>query len=280
MKVLQDTLKEANDIFKINKKEENQDIVEYQNTKDEKILQKVYDRRLPSLNYWANHFYYLADSSCEDMVSELRVKFFQAVLTYEKGKGHFNSWLYTLILNCLKNLLIKKKAKKRRPAHMENTIHDFVLSLNEKRSNSDGEKNTLMDTISDTPSEKETHYGLSFEETLNTISHKNKVIHGYFKRISNGETLSELIKEKNIIEGYVPVKKTQMSKIKSKRDVSKLIKSYEKISDDFKILEYKKCSATKVEYTIEMKENKNIDLLLGHIKKMRKNENYYKSHMV
>ena len=134
----------TNAIFiNIDRIKENNDVMRFQKTNDDVILEEIFHQRVPTLQIWARRYSYLTKNDSKDMFQEFTVHFMKAVRAYQKNKGHFNTFLYRTLLNCVRNIISNKKAKKRRP-HSEDpdSINDFMLSLDFDYSAKNGSEST------------------------------------------------------------------------------------------------------------------------------------------
>lgn len=271
--------KEENKAFNIDRVKEDEAVVRYQQTGDVSTIERLYEDRVPSLQFWTSHFYYLMDNSKDDMFGEFRRQFMRAIIYYDKKRGHFNTCLYTFIRNCIINLIVSKHAKKRCPEGVDFDFNQgFVTSLNKKYDSKNGDGNTLLDVISNQLEDcNKAPDKMSFNETLNILSNNDSKVKGFLKKIGDGFTLAKLIKECKTVTGSLHVKKNQYENIKSKKGIINLIKTNNNILAPFKLLDYEICEPTKINYRIEMRKSKEADLFLKTIRKLRKNSGWYMS---
>lgn len=271
------TEEEKSVFAKIDFNQENKDVDMFQKNGDTQLFEKVYRIRIPTLQIWARKYSYLVDSK-EDMFGEFGLAFTKAVFTYQKSKGYFNTYLFRLLINCTQNLMISRRAKKRLPEGMDpKTITKFMLSLDYSYDNKDGSGNTLKDVISDKMLvEPNTIDKMIADETINLISGKNSFIHGFFKRLSDGNTVASLIKEFKIRRGNIKISQEQVKRLKEKRRqkraVIALIKDNNAICGDFLLVDYSVSNPNKLFYTIELKKTIETDLVLKTIRKLRKDK--------
>ncbi len=95
----------------IDRKEENKDVLEYVETGDDKLFEKIYHRRLSTINYLAHQYYWLS----EDAASEIKIVFIKTVRGYKKNKRKtdFNTFFYSSVKNHFVNMIKYKYRKKR-----------------------------------------------------------------------------------------------------------------------------------------------------------------------
>ena len=107
------TPKKENPRFKfgIDRKEENQEVKTYLETGDERIFEKLYQRRLPTIDYLAKKYSWLS----EDAGSEIRMVLVRTVNGYGcNGKTtDFNTYFFSSVKNHFSNIAKKKYRKKR-----------------------------------------------------------------------------------------------------------------------------------------------------------------------
>lgn len=269
--------KMENKAFQIDRPREDDDVVEYQKTGNIEILDKLYHDRVPTLQFWTSHYYYLMDNSKEDMFSEFRNQFMKAVVYYDKSRGHFNTCLYTFIKNCIKNLLIGKNAKKRRPEGVEFDFNNnFIVPLDRPHEGKDGNSGTLMDVIASQMEDcSKAPDKIELRETLNILSKEDSKIRGYLKKISDGATLANLIKECKTVTGSILIDEKNSGQLKTKKGVTKLIRINGNIADSFKLLDYHICEPLRINYKIEMRKSKDADLFLKTLRRLRRNKTWY-----
>lgn len=263
--------------FNIDRKKEDKNVVRYQKTGDVEILEKLYEGRISSLQFWTSHYYYLMDNSKEDMFAELRNQFMKAVVYYDQRRGHFNTCLYTFIRNCIRNLLVGKHAKKRRPEGIGfDFTNGFIISLDKPLEGKDGASGTLMDVVSDQLKDgTRAPDKMSLGETIEILSRDDDRIRGYLKKISDGVTLANLVKECKTVTGSIRVNKKQSKYLRTRKDIVKLIKTEDNIEDSFKLLDYQVCEPLRINYKIEMHKSKEADFFLKIIRRLRKNRERY-----
>ncbi|MEI7943132.1 MAG: hypothetical protein WCH76_08260, partial [Candidatus Riflemargulisbacteria bacterium] len=211
-------LPEDGKFIKIDREQEDKDVIHYQKTGDREIFERLYQNRIQSLQIWARRHHYLTDSK-ENMFGELRFYFMKAVLKYKKNRGSFNTCLFTFLLNCIRNLKIGKKAKKRKPEGADpNSMSNFVLSLDYSYGNGDESNGrSLREILSDKMEDKKgTVDQIYLEETLNMLSNKNYVVKKFLKGLSDGNTLGSMIKVFKTKKGNIKINKNQFKRLSAK----------------------------------------------------------------
>jgi len=201
----------------------------------------------------------------------------KAIVYYDRKRSNFNTCLYTFIRNCICNLLVGKHAKKRRPEGIEFDFNNgFIISLDKQHEGKDGVGSTLMDVVSNQLEDcTKAPDKMALNETLNILSRNDTKIKGYLKKISDGVTLANLIKECKTVTGSIHVNKKQSRHLKSRKGIINLIRIKNNIEDSFKLLDYQICEPLRVNYKIEMRKSKDADYFLKTLRKLRKNRDRY-----
>jgi len=267
------------------RKQENNDVIKFQKTRDQALLEKIYLNRIPTLKVWSNRFYYLAETKeSEDLFSELSQVFIKTLDGYKhkrkikingktiSKKTPFNTYLYYSLDNYIKNLRNSKNAKKRTPLDEEgNSIpQHFVLSLNygyDGKNNVDG---TLMDVIEKSLSvENNILKNMSFEEMLCILSESNPQFKETLRKIAHGHTINALIKDCNKENGFV------LSGMKNvgKRMVKKIIRKNNGISESFNLLDYT-VKNNGIAYVIQYKTKNRVNNILKMLRYFKKNKHH------
>jgi DNA-directed RNA polymerase specialized sigma24 family protein len=245
---------------------------------DTAIFNKVYEDRIPSLQFWARRYYYLMDNSKEDLFSEFNLCFVKAVWSFKKDKGHFNTWLYYVLSNCIKNLYMGRTAKKRLPEGVDpNSMSKNILSLDFPYRGKDGDGSTLREALADTSSD----YGvalnkLATEDTIDIISSKNPIVKGFLNNICEGNTVAALYKKHKMRQGHVKISKAQAQKLAKRKEQKKmvlsLIKNNALIKESFSVLNYSVVSSDTLAYTIEMKKTAETNVVMKAIRRLKKDK--------
>ena len=97
--------------FGIDRDVENKEVLEFRKNRDERLFEKLYERRTPTIKYLANRYHWLS----EDAFSEISVVFVRTVERYGKnGKTtDFNTFFFSSVKNHFSNVAKKKFRNKR-----------------------------------------------------------------------------------------------------------------------------------------------------------------------
>jgi len=265
----------------IDKEKENKEVKRFQMTGDIQILERVYEKRIPTLWKWTSNHYIPGLTCCsrEDLFAEFTLVFVKAAHEYQIKRGTFNTCLFTFLLNRIKNIKSSRYAKKRRAKDYDGPLSGMVLSLDYSYSNKEGSDVSLKDII---PDEKEIAKhpatNLLLEETLDMLSQKNHDIKEFFRKLSDGNSLTTLIKEYRIRTGSLKLTRPQVKLLSGKRRcvniVSNLIKKKGGVKESFSIVDYE-VKRTLLHYRIEMEKTNEVDFILKTIRKLRNNRHEY-----
>lgn len=264
----------------IDRRREDSDVIEFQKTGDLKTLEEVYKNRIPTIRSWANkHYYPGLVQSADDLFEDFSIAFIKAAGTYKKEKGAFNTWLWCILENRLKNIKSSKYAKKRISEFYEGPLSGMVLSLDYSYSDSDGTEVTLKDIIAKNPHDHrgdEIMEDAVFGETVNILSKGNKIFEEALKKIGEGNSVASLIKSYKTKKSFVIITPAQATKFRKNRCMKQVAEVLEKkkIGCEFKLLNYE-VVGTRLYYTIEMKRSPEADLIMKTIRDLRKNKEYY-----
>lgn len=265
-------LQEHEEKFNIDRDQENKDVVEYQKTKDERILEKIYKARIPTLQFWAKQHYYPGLMFSEkEMFDELHVTFMKAVHGYKKNRGSFNTCLFTFLLNRIKNIKNAKHAKKRTSDIYQGPANGLVLSLEYSYgTNEDEQEVTLKDMLAeDLYGENSAPITMNMEDTISVLANGNEDISEFLVQISEGRSIASIIREYKTRKGRLKIK--NVDKV-TDNIVKSLIK--EKIKEEFTLIDYA-VKSNHVEYKIEMKKNEKAEMVLKKIREFKSNKDYY-----
>ena len=282
----------------IDKEEENKNVIKFQKNKSLEILEELYLNRVPTLKKWAWDYHYL-DDSVDDLFSELTQVFIRTVHKYKRHKRTkkyygkkittvtpFNTYLWFALDHYIKNLMSRKRAKKRRPIGSDpNSISNVTLSLDFSYDTKGESNNTLKDIIAndlgfDTKDDENITKQIYLDETIDVLASEYPNIKEFLKRLSAGNTIAALLREYKTKQGRIKISKIQANKLnkrKCTRIVSGLIKSKTRINDDFCLVNYYIKKGTKLcylHYQIEMKKTEETDFIVKVIRKIRKNRDH------
>jgi len=148
----------------LDRKLENQQVLEYQKTKSEELLNTIIQNRLPTLEYFANLKYhdgiriYVGDKS--DLASALKVPLINAINQFKPDLRDFNTLVYTYIENYIRNINSACFAKRRKnegifsldqtvieSQHSTITYEDMVVSKDIDYSFDDSGLDKIVDKI-------------------------------------------------------------------------------------------------------------------------------------
>lgn len=267
--------------FKIDRDEEDRDVTTFQKTGDITVFERVYENRIPTLQIWARRYYYLM-GNVDDMFGEFSLYFTKAVKKYDHNRGAFNTCLYTFLINCVRNIMNGKRAKKRKPINADpNSMNNHILSLDYGYNDKDGSGNTLKDIISDTVSDgTNISDSINLEDTIGILSKKDPKIQAFLRKLSGGDTLASIIKSIKTKKGKIKISVHEAKKInkakKRKNIVIEFIKDRTDIGDDkFSLLNYHIETNSDLHYTVEMKKTQESDLIMKALRKIRKDKDLF-----
>lgn len=263
-------IKESN-FVDIDRDKENKDIIKYQRTKNKLIFEEIYKNRIQTLQIWARKYKYLMDDSADDMFSALTTYFIKAVDGYKIKKGSFNTYLYTLLINGIRNMVINKKAIKRKPWGSDvNTLSNYTLSLDYRYDNN----NTLKDIIEDKIDKHDLAGKMKLKEVINVLSKDDISVRDFLTKLSRGETLSTVLRERKIRKGTIRINKAKAKLLKREKKHKKIVGDLikENIRGAFVILDYKIRLPNRLHYVIEMRKSKEANFVLKNIRKWRQDK--------
>jgi hypothetical protein len=260
----------------LDRNQENKDIIEFQKTKDLKILEKAFKNRIPTLKVWANqNFYPGLVSSVEDLYAELSYVFVKAAHNYDINRGSFNTLLYTFFLNRIKNIKSSKHAKKRKSNEWTGPLNSMLLSLDYSYNDKDGSLLTLKDLIASEPTNDKAYISknVTLDETIRILSSDDPVLKSFFMKLSEGDSMAALLKEYRTKKGEICLDKRNANKLKRykcNKIVSDMIK--DKVNGEFKLVEYEVGDTDKLSYQVEMKKTEETDKIIRAIRDIKKNK--------
>ena len=266
--------------FDIDRDKEDKEVARFQRTGDLDLLDKVYQRRIPTLWNWT-HVHYIPGVTCcskQDLFAEFTVVFVTAAQKYDKKRGAFNTCLYTFLLNRIKNIKGSRYAKKRIPLYYSGPISGMIRSLDYVYNNKDGSETTLKDTLTDGSKDGGVPNKLHLEETLDILAPKNETIKGFLRGLSAGNSLSALLSKYKTKKGSFKLKKWMIKKLNVKRRypkmVADLIEKQGCISGHFKLIDYK-VTKTRLRYKVEMHKTEETEYIIKTIRKLKRNKEDY-----
>lgn len=265
----------------VDRDEEDRDVAIFQDTGDMRLLEKIYRNRIPTLKSWANkHYYPGLTLSVEDLFEELSFVFVKAAQKYDRKRGNFNNCLFTFLDNRLKNIKSSKHAKKRVSDKYDGPLSGMILSLDYCYNDKDGSQITLKDIISnpETSDKSYVHRNTSFDETINVLSNSNPQFKAFLIKVSQGGSLTSLIKEYKIKHGKIKVDAKQvkiLNKRRSKKTVYEIIKAQETFDNEFKVINYSLDKTSYLTYEVELKNTKETDSIMRSLRELKKNKSSY-----
>jgi hypothetical protein len=273
---------------------ENKKVMKFQKTGDINLLGEIYLTRLQTIQIWARKHAYLSHSA-EDMEREFTCALINACHGYDGSKKEvtlksgktvsqvrqFNTYLYRSLLNRIRNIVSYKKAKKRRPVGMEDSICDVLLSLDYNYNNKDGSDSTLKDIVSESifANEEDVVDKIAIDEVLNLLSKDDPpYVKDFFKKVSNGNSIASALRDQKTFSGRIKLNKGKAEQLDQKRRcnriASQVIAEKAKIESDFDLQGYY-IDKSYLYYTIEMKKTEESDYIVKKLRKLKKNRDYY-----
>lgn len=262
-------IKEYDKKFNIDRKRENELVCQYQKTKDDNILNEIYEARVPTLEFWAKkHFYNGLACSEKDLFNELTITFIKAVKGYKKNRGDFNTCLFTFLSNRLKNIKKSLHAKKRTSEIYDGPRSGMVLSLDYSYMDDEEGNLTLQDVLpDDLYEENSAPVSMNLEDTINVLSNGDDDLCEFFKNISEGRSISSLIKEYKIKKGNIKYNGSD-----DKNKIKKIIQ--DKLKEDFILIDFKVENGS-LEYKVELKKEQKAEAIIKKIRELKRNKEYY-----
>jgi len=266
----------------IDRKEENESIMLFQETGDMSLLESIYIARIPTLKNWALKYYYPGlELSIDDFMEELSIVFIKAANKYNIEKGSFNTCLYTYLNNRIKNMKNSTHAKKRRPENYDGPVSGILLSLDYSYSNDKGgNATTLIDILKSHESGDASGFAnnTNFYETVDLLSDGNDMLKSVFIKLGEGNTLSSIIREIKTVKGNLKVTKRELKILQddnytSLKDV--IVKKTDIEDLNFTVLDWELIGKNKISYAIELKDTEEAKLIQRTIKDLRKNKEEY-----
>jgi len=280
IEAVKQTLKHASkchnqEAFNIDRNQEDKDVIKYQKTGDNKLFEKIYNARIPTIKWWTRK-YHCVMGSYSDMEGELRYYFVRAINAYDRKRGSFNTCLYTFFLNRIRNIITKRASNKRMPKGAKSNLDNFVLSLDYGWDKAKDEGSTTESMFASKLIDrnfKKISDDMSMTETVNILSKGNPFIKEVFHRLGEGHTISSVLQDVKTRNGKIRINRNKMKALKNKKRcktmVSKLIKNEVKVNSGFSVVDYE-IGKNKIDYVIQLRKTKESDEILRVIRKLRK----------
>jgi hypothetical protein len=259
----------------IDRDEEDRDITIFQKTQDLILQEKIYNRRISTIQHWAREYAQKTHNDFEDMFNDFSIKFIFLLRGYKKSRGSFNTYLYSSYLNLIRNFFNSKRANKRRPIGLDPNIHNFVYSLEHPYKHGDQEGGTLQDFISDQIITKDCiNKDINLKETISVLSNNNPSMKTFLVKICSGNSVASAIKEMKKRHGGIKISGQLSRKINKGKCVKRIVKKIisDDVNDDFKLLNYQVQQGNQLVYTIEMRKTKDTDYVSKMLRKMKNNK--------
>lgn len=165
--------------FGVNRKVEDEQILEYQRTGDYSILDKVYKNRIQTFRFLASRYHYV----CEDIESEIKCIFIKAIGKYKKDKKSFNTYFYTSVINHVRNMIKGKCRKKRTVVNNESNPESIFVRFDETIDDG-GEGATYHDVIPDL--NKDWINNVDIVQIKNYLSGRSWILEDFFIDLIKG----------------------------------------------------------------------------------------------
>lgn len=260
--------------IQIDRSQEDKDVLKFQQNGDMRLLEKLYNNRIPTLKVWATkNFYPGLAISQDDLFEELSVVFVKAAQHFDKSRGNFNTCLFNFLLNRIKNMKNGMHAKKRVSETYEGPRAGMVLSLDYAYNDKDGSDVTLKDIIPDPEYDgKKT----PIEDTVEVLAGGNTVLRDFLYKVSHGESISNLLKEAKQKEGTFKINSSSIKKIKNggKKVIKELLKDHKVFDQEFEVVEYKLTDLDLV-FKVQLRKTKEYEMLSKAIRNFKKNKKQY-----
>ena len=263
----------------IDRDQENRDVDLYNRTKDDKVLEKVFQNRVPTLKYWAaKHYFPGLSLSLEDFYGELVIVFMKTVKGFQYGRGSFNTCLYTFLLNRIKNIKSGRYAKKRKPDHYEGSINNMILSLDYEYSEKDGKSITLEEKLENEDSNDYDNINgeINLKESVHILANGDPKLKNVLVRLGRGDSINCILKHYKTKEGKIKLDsklKEELENASSEKIIINKIKELSGITD-FKLISYN-VGYKFLKYTVEFKKTQETDSLAKSLRKIKKDKKYY-----
>jgi hypothetical protein len=266
----------------IDRKKENEMIVEFQNSGDLSILQEIYIGRIQTLKVWAIKNYYpnLAPS-IDDFMEELTLVFLNAANKYNPEKGSFNTCLYTFLSNRIKNMKNASHAKKRRPERKTVESGEIFVSVDSHYHDSKSGRNIRMgDVLSRKKNDDHSNFSkdLSFSDTVSILAGDDETLRSVFVRLGEGESFSSIIRGMKKKEGDISLSKREIASLRESgfSNLKDLIVNNVDVDNlNFNILDYSLDGSGTLKYSIEFKSTDKIKMVRRKINDMRERREHF-----
>ena len=151
----------------------------------------------------------------------------------------------------------------------------MLLSLDYTYGTKDDTALTLKDVIACeiTTDKSYISKNITLDETINILSSNDQVLKDFFTKLSNGSSITALLKEYKTVNGDMVIDKEEakkLAKYKCKKIVSDMIK--EKVDGSFSLIKYS-IEDNKLKYSIEMKKTTETDKILKTLRHIKRNKN-------
>lgn len=164
--------------FGIDRKEENELVLEYQKTGDEELFNKLFEQRRPTFKNLGIKYRYLE----EDAESEVTIIFLKAIRRFQKNgntKTDFNTFFYTLVKNHFSNCWRKKNRRKRTLESGERP-EDSMLSLDYRKTEDSA---ALYEVI---PDDTPANHDFEMQDYMEAMTEGNPLIMRILQEVIGG----------------------------------------------------------------------------------------------
>lgn len=180
--------------FGIDRDEENRDVMEFVKTGNQRIFEKIYQRRKSTIEYLAQKYCWLT----EDAASEIRIVLVRTVNSYQnsKNKTDFNTFFYTSVKNHFSNIAKKRYRKKRTTLDGSDPMNKMVHIDSFFGEDEDTSMHEFISEEHDKTSEN-----IDFQNLLIDLSHGNKYVMNIISEIYD-MTKKEILKTESMIFNF------------------------------------------------------------------------------
>lgn len=258
----------------IDRVQEDKDILEFQKTGDMRLLEKLYNNRIPTLKVWATkHYYPGLTMSQDDLFEELSIVFVKAARRFQKGRANFNTCLFSFLQNRIKNIKNGVHAKKRMPEHYEGPRSGMILSLDYPCGGDGNSDITLKDII---PDPNFNPKKINLDDTVSALSDGDEVIKEFLYKVSNGESISNILVEAKQEEGVFMMPHSTAAKMKSanKKAVKDFLGESKEFGKEFELIEYK-LDGCGLHYKVQFRKTEKYETISKAIRNFKRNKQQY-----